>query len=70
MFIYRKATDPKYRANPDSLPPHEKHLAEIRIEKHRNGPANVTVNLYFDEECASFRPLETNMKPEDYGVPL
>ncbi len=69
LFIYRKATDPKYRANPDSLPPHEKHLAEIRIEKHRNGPIG-QVNLFFDEERASFKPLETNMKPEDYGVPL
>jgi len=49
MFIYRedKARDESPRKN----------IAEILIEKHRNGPTG-KVELYFHEESASFRSLE------------
>jgi len=54
MFIYRKATDRNYRL--EDLSPEERHLAEIHIAKHRNGPTG-EVKLYFDETRASFRNL-------------
>lgn len=55
MFIYRKAVDRNFR----ELSPEEKHLAEIHIAKHRNGPTGM-VQLFFDENRASFKNLETN----------
>lgn len=48
MFIYREDKDKK---NTD-----RKNIAEIYIEKHRNGPTG-KVELYFHEETASFRSL-------------
>ncbi|MBU0722317.1 replicative DNA helicase [Patescibacteria group bacterium] len=56
MFIYRKAADRGY--NFDELPESEKHLAEIYIAKHRNGPIG-KVNLFFDENTVSFNNMET-----------
>lgn len=55
MFIYRKAADKNYRI--EELAPDEKHLAEIHIAKHRNGPTGV-VKLFFDEQRACFRNLD------------
>ncbi|MFH1232681.1 MAG: replicative DNA helicase [Patescibacteria group bacterium] len=57
MFIYRKAADRGY--NFEDLPENEKHLAELYIAKHRNGPTG-KVNLYFDENTVSFKNLEKN----------
>ena len=57
LFIYRKAADRKYKL--EDIPPDERHLAEIHIAKHRNGPTGIA-NLYFDEEKASFRSLDTS----------
>jgi len=54
MFIYRKAADRGY--NYDELPESEKHLAEIHIAKHRNGPTG-KIDLYFDENSVSFKNL-------------
>ncbi len=54
MFIYRKAADKNYRT--EDLSPEERNLAEIHIEKHRNGPTGV-VKLFFDATRASFRSL-------------
>ena len=54
MFIYRKSADKNYRT--DDLPPEERHIAEIHIAKHRNGPTGI-VKLFFDENRASFRNL-------------
>jgi replicative DNA helicase len=48
MFIYR---DDMYNEN--SLKP---NMAEIIIDKHRNGPTG-TVNLYFDKDRSTFRDL-------------
>ncbi len=54
MFIYRKAADRGYDIN--SLSDEERHLAEIHIAKHRNGPTGV-VHLFFDEDKVSFKSL-------------
>lgn len=37
-----------------------KHIAEIHIAKHRNGPTGI-VELYFDAEKTSFKNLEKSM---------
>ncbi len=60
LFIYRKAADRKYKM--EDIPPDERHIAEIHIAKHRNGPTG-QVNLYFDEEKASFKNMENRMAP-------
>jgi len=54
MFIYRKAADKNYRT--EDLSPEERHLAEIHIAKHRNGPTGM-IKLFFEESRASFRSL-------------
>jgi len=48
MFIYR---EDKVRQDSE-----KKNIAEIIIEKHRNGPTG-SIELYFDEQCSSFRSL-------------
>jgi len=55
MFIYRKAADRNYDI--DSLNDFERHVAEIHIAKHRNGPTGKVV-LYFDENTVNFKNLE------------
>jgi replicative DNA helicase len=54
MFIYRKAADRNYKK--EDIPMEERHIAEVVIAKHRNGPTG-TVKLFFDEARASFRNL-------------
>jgi len=49
MFIHR---EDKYNENSD-----KPNIAEILIEKHRNGPTG-KVELYFDDKKATFLPLE------------
>jgi len=49
MFIYR---EDKVRENSD-----KRNIAEILIEKHRNGPTG-KIELYFNEETASFRSID------------
>ncbi len=62
MFIYRKAADKNYRA--EDLSPDERHLAEIHIAKHRNGPTGM-VKLFFDDSRASFKSLaKPNQAPQ------
>lgn len=63
MFIYRKAADKNYRA--DDLSPEERHIAEIHIAKHRNGPTGV-IQLFFDDSRASFKNLA---KKPQHGMP-
>lgn len=53
MFIYRED-----RVNPDT---ENKGVAEIIIAKHRNGPVGIK-QLYFHEEAASYKNLETHHK--------
>lgn len=69
MFIYRKAMDRNYNIN--DLDPKERRIAEIHIEKHRNGPTG-QVDLFFDEQRVCFRNLETKMTapmPAGGGLP-
>ncbi len=54
MFIHRED-----KMDPDSERP---NIADILVEKHRNGPVG-RIELYFDEEKASFIPVEKN----DFG---
>ncbi len=55
MFIYRKSADKNYRL--EEIPPDERHIGEIHIAKHRNGPTGV-VRLFFDEARASYVNLD------------
>ncbi len=54
MFIHRED-----KMNPDSDRP---NIADILVEKHRNGPVG-RIELYFDEEKASFLPVDKH----DFG---
>ena len=54
LFIHRED-----KRNPESDKP---NIAEILIEKHRNGPTGKT-ELYFDEKRATFQPVDAR----DYG---
>jgi len=49
MFIHRED-----KRNPDSGAP---NIAEILVEKHRNGPTG-RIELYFDEKRTSFMPID------------
>ncbi|MFA5359057.1 MAG: replicative DNA helicase [Patescibacteria group bacterium] len=61
MFIYRKAADRKYRV--EDLTHEERHLAEIHVAKHRNGPTGI-IKTYFEEDQVSFKDLEQNFTEE------
>ncbi|HMP67623.1 MAG TPA: DnaB-like helicase C-terminal domain-containing protein, partial [Candidatus Paceibacterota bacterium] len=50
MFIHR---EDKYNENSD-----KPNIAEIMIEKHRNGPTG-RVELYFDDKKTTFRDIDT-----------
>jgi len=52
MFIYREFMD-KSRDCPDE----RKHIAEVYIAKHRNGPTG-QIELFFDERTVSFKNLD------------
>ena len=66
MFIYRKAVDRNYRT--EDLNPDERHVAEIHIAKHRNGPTGM-VKLFFDAERVTFRNLETHHLAPQEALP-
>ncbi len=59
MFIYRKVMDKGIK----NCPENERHLAEIYIAKHRNGPTGM-VRLFFDENSVSFKNLATKVEIE------
>ncbi|MBU4332368.1 replicative DNA helicase [Patescibacteria group bacterium] len=54
MFIYREEM---YQRDSE-----RKHITDIYISKHRNGPTGM-VNLFFDEGRVSFKNLEKRMEP-------
>ncbi len=54
MFIYRRVKD-KTRGE---CPEEEKFVAEIHVDKHRNGPTGL-VRLFFDENKVTFKNLDT-----------
>jgi replicative DNA helicase len=55
MFIYRRVKD-KTRGE---CPEEEKFVAEIHIDKHRNGPTGL-VRLFFDENKVTFKNLDND----------
>lgn len=55
MFIYR---EDKVKKNTD-----RKNMADILIEKHRNGPTG-KIQLYFNEETVSFRSIAKHFEEE------
>lgn len=55
MFIYREEM---YKRETDRA-----HIADILIKKHRNGPTG-QIELFFDENRASFRGLERKRKEQ------
>ena len=57
MFIYR---EDKYKKNSS-----RKNIADILIEKHRNGPTG-SLELYFDPEKTSFMDLEKGFLDSDF----
>ena len=59
MFIHR---EDKMDKNADKT-----NIAEILIEKHRNGPVG-SINLYFDEEKSTFMSIDKNNYGEDGGM--
>jgi len=59
MFIYRKAKDKSVEC-----PEEEMGIAEIHIDKHRNGPTG-KVNLFFDERKVSFKNLDAGHYTEE-----
>jgi replicative DNA helicase len=59
MMIYR---EDKYNENSLS-----KNIAKILVEKHRNGPTG-GLDLYFDENRASFRNLDKNDYTAETGA--
>jgi replicative DNA helicase len=65
VFIYRKSADRNYRL--EDIPPDEKHIAELHVAKHRNGPVGM-VKVFFEEQRASFKNLDT--KFNDSFAPL
>jgi replicative DNA helicase len=64
MFIYRKAKD-KSRECPEE----EKGIAEIHIDKHRNGPTGL-VRLFFDEQRVCFKNLDTGYQDANQPPPI
>lgn len=58
IFIHRPD-----RTNQDS---ERKNIAEILVEKHRNGPTG-KLELFFDEEHTSFLPIDKTMAKNDFG---
>ena len=60
MFIYREDKD---RKNTE-----RKNIAEIHIEKHRNGPTG-KIELFFHEDTASFRSIAKHYEePQAYEL--
>ena len=59
MFIHRE--DKNNEASD------RKNIAEILIEKHRNGPTG-KIELYFDEQRTSFVSIDKNQSTGDFGA--
>jgi len=66
MFIYRKSVDRNFAE--DELTPEEKHIGELHIAKHRNGPTGM-LRLFFNGNLASFenmaQPQTEFIQPEE-----
>lgn len=64
MFIYRPTMDKSVREVEEG----KRHLAEIHISKHRNGPTGI-IELRFDEDKVSFKNLERQRTEEAIPEP-
>ena len=62
LFVYRKAVDRGY--NFDELSDEDKHLTQIHIAKHRNGPTG-KIDLYFDTNTVSFKNLDKKFTSQE-----
>jgi len=67
LFIYRKAVDRNYQL--EEIPPDERHVVEIHVAKHRNGPTGV-VKVFFDDARASYRNLDTQFEDAPHPAPV
>jgi len=63
MFIYRKIMD-RSRECPED----ERHLAEIHVAKHRNGPTGL-LTLFFDEGPVTFKNIDRQHQQESTALP-
>jgi len=71
MFIYREVMDKNSGVDVEE---DRKNIAQVIIAKHRNGPTGV-IELYFEEEKASFRNLDKTFDknetlPEEEKAPF
>jgi len=66
LFLYRKAMDRGIK----NCPKEERNIADVYIAKHRHGPAGVGIKLYFNEQTASFKDLETKLTEEESFEPF
>jgi replicative DNA helicase len=66
LLMYRKASDRSYRL--DELTEEEKHLTEIHIAKHRNGPTGM-IKLFFNENLVSFQNLAKQKQTSNIPPP-
>ena len=64
MFIYRKDKDRE-----TNIMPEEVGLAQILVQKHRNGPIG-DINLRFDSERVSFKNIDKRHDDSGFGVEL
>lgn len=64
MFIYRKDRDREANITPE-----EEGLAQILVQKHRNGPTG-DVNLRFDSERATFKNIDTRHEASGFDIDL
>ena len=66
LLMYRKSSDRGYQL--DELTEEDKHLAEIHIAKHRNGPTGM-VKLFFNENLVSFQNLAKQKQAASPSTP-
>jgi replicative DNA helicase len=64
MFIYRKDKDREMNITPE-----EEGLAQILIQKHRNGPTG-EVDLRFDSERVSFKSIDKRHNDSGFDISL
>jgi len=64
MFIYRKD-----RERGMEITPEEEGLAQILVQKHRNGPTG-EVDLRFDAERVTFKSIDKRHEEAEFGISL
>ena len=64
MFIYRKDRDREMNITPE-----EEGIAQILVQKHRNGPTG-EIDLRFDSERVSFKNIDKRHEESGFDVEL